>query len=70
MKTGRTAPAKYTELYLLPDENWTLNIGHLVDYAGEICVIVGRDQQKGWQLESSSGLFMYAKSKQLKKPEL
>ncbi|WP_062291182.1 VapE domain-containing protein [Nostoc piscinale] len=70
LKTGRTAPAKYTELYLLPDENWTLNIGHLVDYAGEICVIVGRDQQKGWQLESSSGLFMYAKSKQLKKPEL
>lgn len=70
LRTGRTAPAKYGELYRLPNEQWTLNIGHLVDYGGEIYAIVGHDRQKGWQLESKTGSFMYAKAKQLSKPEL
>jgi predicted P-loop ATPase len=69
LRTGRTATAKYSELYRLPDDSWQLNIGHLVDYAGEIYGIVGRDQKHGWQLESKSRDFVYSK-RHLSKPEL
>ncbi|MBE9208830.1 DUF3854 domain-containing protein [Nostoc sp. LEGE 06077] len=62
---------RYSDLFHLPSDDWSLNIGQLADYAGQVVAVVGYNRDKReYQLESKPGHFIYAKAKQLSKPQL
>ncbi|WGV25676.1 DnaB-like helicase N-terminal domain-containing protein [Halotia branconii] len=57
------------DLYPLPDDSWSPNVGQLAMYGGELVAIVGFDSgTRNYQVEFESGRFEYVKAKRLAKP--
>lgn len=60
-----------TDLYPLPEDDWTPNTGKLAMYGGELVAIIGfRNNGREFQIEFQSGRLDYAKASKLSKPEL
>ncbi len=57
------------DLYPLPDDSWSPNVGQLAMYGGDLVAIVGYDSTvRKFQVEFQPGRFQYVKAKQLTKP--